>query len=95
MSAATWAALSPEPYTPENLAGLVACDQQEALLNYRLGWHALSSCHVNPDNPWDWFRLAAAARNMAALDPTSRNIAFALTVSKVVSDVSGGGLWLN
>ena len=96
MSAAGWAVVAPTmPYTAEHVDGLVACEQQAALLNYRTGWHALAACHINPDNPHDWFYLAAAAQNMAALFPTIEHQAFALTVAKMVSDVSGGALWLN
>ncbi len=90
-----WAAVSPLPYAPEHVAGLVEAEARDTLTNYRNGWHALAACHLNPDDPWDWFRLAAGSQEMAASWPTITNRAFALTVAKMICDVSGGALWLN
>ena len=60
-----WSALSPLPYTPQHVAALVELEQRDALTNYRLGWHALAACGINPDNPHDRFQLAHAATESA------------------------------
>ena len=92
--AESWAILCPEiPYSDQAVRALVRAEEYDALHNYRAGWHALAACGINPDNPHDRHQLAAGAAELAALCPCPEHQAFALTVAKMCSDVTGGALW--
>src|SRR5438034_11810044 len=79
-AASGWAVLSPLPFTPEHVAGLVASEARDTLTNYRTAWYTLASCGINPDWPYDRFRLAAASQDMAREFPTPEHRSFALHV---------------